>query len=78
MTETIDKDWLLAQVAGMIEDEEVIDPAENLTLYGVDSISVMRLVAELERRGIPVKFAELAGNPSVNDWWALIAARQAA
>ncbi|WP_134681711.1 phosphopantetheine-binding protein [Paracoccus ravus] len=78
MDKTIDRDWLIAQVAGMIEDEEDIDPGENLTLYGLDSISVMRLLAELERHGIRLTMLELAHEPSIDAWWALIEPRQAA
>lgn len=76
-TQSIDKDWLSAQLAEMIEDDEDIDPAENLTFYGLDSVAVMRLISDLEARGIRVTMEELSKNPTLDAWWALISARQA-
>ncbi|WP_372801633.1 phosphopantetheine-binding protein, partial [Paracoccus seriniphilus] len=37
-----DREWLAAKVAEMIEDEEEILPDENLMMYGLDSVSVMK------------------------------------
>ncbi len=68
-------DWLLARVQKMIEDDGEIDPAENLVLYGLDSIAVMTFSSELNQMGIKASFDELARQPTLNDWWALIAAR---
>ncbi len=68
-------EWLAARVAAMIEDECEIDPAENLVLYGLDSIAVMTFSSELNQMGIKASFEELARQPTLNDWWALIAAR---
>lgn len=73
----IDRDWLESRVARMVDDDEAIDPAENLLFYGVDSIAVMELGAELSRAGITVSFAELAEVPTLEAWWALIRARLA-
>jgi aryl carrier-like protein len=78
MTQTIDKDWLLDQLTGMIEDDDDIDPSENLTHYGLDSVAVMRLISDLERRGIRVTLEELSKEPTADAWWALISSRQAA
>ena len=36
----IDRDWLTARAQQLIEDDCDIDPAENLVLYGLDSIAV--------------------------------------
>lgn len=69
---TLDRGWLMNRVAGMVDDEGPIDPAEDLTLYGLDSVAVMQLVAELERRGVPVTFEDLAREATVDAWWALI------
>lgn len=74
----IDRDWLTARVTAMIEDEDDLDPDENLVFYGLDSISVMALAGELKERGIALNFEELAREPTLNGWWALIEARQAA
>ena len=67
--------WLEERLARMVEDDEVIDPQENLLLYGVDSISVMELTAELAQTGIAVSFAEFAETPTLAAWWALIETR---
>lgn len=69
--------WLADRVRAMIADDEPIDPEENLTLYGLDSMQVMELAMELEQRGIRVSFAELAENPTLSAWGRLIAERAA-
>ncbi|MDS9466953.1 phosphopantetheine-binding protein [Paracoccus sp. MBLB3053] len=69
-------EWLAERVGRMIEDECEIDPAENLVLYGLDSIAVMTFSAELKQVGIAASFEELAREPTLNAWWALIAARR--
>ncbi|WP_347267826.1 phosphopantetheine-binding protein [Paracoccus sp. (in: a-proteobacteria)] len=67
--------WLLARVQAMIEDDCDIDPAENLVLYGLDSIAVMGFSSELKQLGIAAGFEELAREPTLDSWWALISAR---
>ena len=57
--------WLADQAQAMIEDDCQIDPAENLVLYGLDSISVMTFAAELKRLGIEISFEELATTPTL-------------
>ncbi|MFG6079898.1 phosphopantetheine-binding protein [Paracoccus litorisediminis] len=78
LTETaeLSPEWLATRVLSLIEDETEIDPTENLVLYGLDSISVMTLSSELKQRGIEASFDELAREPTLNAWWALIAARR--
>lgn len=78
MTQALSKDWLIARIATMIEDDEPVDTAENLTLYGLDSIAVMGLIAELERQGIRLGFEEMAKDPTIDGWWDLISTRKAA
>ena len=78
MTRTLDRAWLDARIAAMIDEGEPVDPAENLTLYGLDSISVMQLIAELEGRGLRLTFEDVLRQPTRDAWWDLIAARQAA
>ena len=41
-------DWLLARVQKMIEDDGEIDPAENLVLYGLDSIAVIAASSKVD------------------------------
>lgn len=71
----ISPEWLATRVAAMIEDDCDIDPAENLVLYGLDSIAVMTFSSELKQIGIEATFEELAREPTLDNWWALIAAR---
>lgn len=77
LAEPLDRDWLARQIAGLIGEDEPIDPAESLVLYGLDSIAVMRLVLALEERGVIVSFDDLARDPTLNGWWALIETRSA-
>lgn len=74
-TEPLDRDWLTRQVSALIGEDEPVDPNESLVLYGLDSIAVMRLVLALEERGVIVSFDDLARDPTLDGWWALIAAR---
>lgn len=64
--------WLAARVQKMIEDDCDIDPAENLVLYGLDSIAVMTFSSELKQMGVEASFEELAREPTLDAWWALI------
>ncbi|WP_242614543.1 amino acid adenylation domain-containing protein [Actinomadura roseirufa] len=50
-------------------------PGDNLIELGMDSIRLMRLTGRLRRRGIEVRFAELAERPSLAAWWELLAGR---
>ena len=67
-----DRDWLARQVARIVEDDR-IDPDEDLTLYGLDSMGVMRLAMLLEERGVVLSFDDLIARPTLNDWAALMA-----
>ena len=71
----LSRDWLATRVQQMIEDDCDIDPAENLVLYGLDSIAVMTFSSELKQQGIEISFEELACEPTLVAWWALISAR---
>lgn len=68
-------EWLAARVQAMIEDDCEIDPSENLVLYGLDSIAVMTFSSDLKQMGIEASFEELAREPTLTAWWALISAR---
>ena len=52
-------------------DEEPGDD-DNLLDFGLDSITVMRLVDGWKAAGIEIGFAELAARPTINGWWALL------
>ena len=68
--------WLQTRVLQLVEDCEDLDPEENLIFYGLDSLQVMRLAAELKERGIAVSFEELADSPTLASWWSLVDTRQ--
>lgn len=70
--------WLQTRVLQLIEDGETLDPEENLIFYGLDSLHVMRLAAELKERGVAVNFEELANAPTLANWWSLVESRQKA
>jgi bifunctional isochorismate lyase/aryl carrier protein len=69
------KELLLAQLDG---DAQELDADDNLMDFGLDSIQVMGLIAAWEKRGLVVRFEELARQPTLNAWWDLLARRQAA
>lgn len=71
----VSRDWLTTRLQDLIEEDCKIEPAENLVLYGLDSIAVMTFSAELKRLGIEIAFEELAREPTLDHWWGLIASR---
>lgn len=72
----LSRDWLIARVKGLIEEEVDFDPDENLIYYGLDSVQVMMLSSELRERGVAVRFEELTRIPTLNAWWTLIEGRR--
>lgn len=68
--------WLQARVRQLIEDDAEPDPQENLIVYGLDSLRLMQLASELKDRGVNVRFDELAGTPTLANWWNLLETRQ--
>ncbi len=72
----ITQQWLHIRVEQLIEEEEEIDPDENLIVYGLDSLRIMQFSAELKSYGIDIGFEEIARNPTLSSWWALIQTRQ--
>ncbi|GAA1805468.1 amino acid adenylation domain-containing protein [Actinomadura chokoriensis] len=58
----------LAEVLG-----ERAEADDNLIELGMDSIRLMRLTGRLRRRGIEIRFAELAERPTLAEWWELLA-----
>lgn len=73
----VDIEWLRTRLAPALDDQG-FGADENLMDYGLDSLEVMNLVAELDKLGIKVSFEELAGTPTLNAWWALVERKQAA
>ncbi|MGP4025462.1 non-ribosomal peptide synthetase [Actinomadura sp. 3N407] len=46
---------------------------DNLIELGMDSIRLMQLTGRLRRRGVEIRFAELAERPTLAGWWDLLA-----
>ncbi len=75
----LDRNGLRARLLAALElSDDQFDPDENLIDYGLDSVTVMALVAEWRRSGIEIDFADLARRPSLNGWWSLIEERRPA
>lgn len=77
MTTTLGPDWLHAQISKIVGEDGPIDPDDDLALYGLDSMGVMRLVMLLEERGIMLDFDRLLERPTLNGWQDLIRQRRA-
>ncbi|MXS20087.1 isochorismatase family protein [Pseudomonas oryzihabitans] len=71
-----DEAWLRAQVQPLLDaDDEAPALDDNLTDFGLDSVQVMTMVGEWQKRGLPVTFADLAAQPTLQGWLALLRAR---
>lgn len=70
-----DQAWLRAQLAPFLDAGDTPAGDDNLIDYGLDSVQVMTLVGEWQRLGLSVGFAELAREPSLDAWMALIDAQ---
>lgn len=65
--------WVRAAVAGILaEDAATLTDDENLFEAGLDSIGLLRLVNRWRREGVPVSFGDLAQEPTLAAWAALI------
>lgn len=70
------RQWLHTWVQKLVEEEDELDPDENLIIYGLDSLRIMQLSSELKRWGVNVSFEELGRNPTLSNWWSLVKSRQ--
>ncbi|HEU5471215.1 MAG TPA: phosphopantetheine-binding protein [Actinophytocola sp.] len=60
---------LVREVARIVGVEPgAISGREDLVRLGVGSVDLMRLVNALRMRGLPVTFAELAAEPTIDGW----------
>ncbi|MCS3805691.1 bifunctional isochorismate lyase/aryl carrier protein/2,3-dihydroxybenzoate-AMP ligase [Chromobacterium alkanivorans] len=71
------RQWLHGRLRQLTAEDGALNPTENLMYYGLDSLRLMTLAAELNARGIPVRTEELSRSPTLADWEALLDARQA-
>lgn len=74
---TSPRQWLHDRLRQLIAEDGALNPTENLMYYGLDSLRLMTLAAELNARGIPMRTEELSRSPTLADWEALLDARQA-
>jgi bifunctional isochorismate lyase/aryl carrier protein len=67
-------DQLRSELAELLEegDRDSISPHESLFDRGLDSIRLMVLVERFQQLGVPVTFGDLAEQPTLFAWAALI------
>ena len=66
----LSKDGLRARLAGLLK--ETPGDGDNLLDFGLDSITVMKLVDDWKAAGVAVDFADLAKRPTIDGWWELL------
>lgn len=66
----------VAELLGVLPD--ALDPTADLIASGLDSIRMMSLSGRWRKQGINLGFADLAANPTVEAWIALVAEHTAA
>lgn len=69
---TLSKNSLRAQILPLVEDADEVEDDDNLLDFGLDSVSVMRLMSTWQKQGINVTFVELAKSPSINGFWHIV------
>ncbi|GAA3738554.1 amino acid adenylation domain-containing protein [Streptomyces tremellae] len=75
MTDASIVDALIGDVrAQLTEGDEIPEESDNLIEWGLDSIGLMRLAARWRREGIDVSFGDLAVQPTLAHWRALLLA----
>lgn len=78
MTELSKDDIRRAAAAVLPADPETITDSANLIAAGMDSIRMMRLAGGWRRAGSAVTFRQLAEDPTVESWHALLTAHRTA
>lgn len=69
---------LRADIAAMIEvDVQDVGQTDNLIDLGLDSMRAMNLMLQWSDEGVPLDFADLAENMTLDDLWAVVQERQA-
>lgn len=69
---------LRADIAAMIEvDVQDVGNTDNLIDLGLDSMRAMNLMLQWSDEGVPLDFADLAENMTLDDLWAVVQERQA-
>ncbi|NNV02338.1 isochorismatase [Brevibacillus sp. MCWH] len=76
-TQPITQEAIRAQVADLLQ-ELPANLGENddlINVWGLDSVRIMSLVERWRRSGAEVTFVELAEQPTLAAWWALLSSR---
>lgn len=72
-TPPISLDSMRTDVATMLhEDPSDIRDDDNLMEWGLDSMRAMTLAARWRQAGATIEFADMAVEPTLAHWWALI------
>lgn len=73
------REQMRADIARMLhEDPDEIGGDDSLMDLGLDSMRAMNLVLKWSEGGLDLEFADFAETPTLNGWWALVSAKQAA
>ncbi|MFT4047571.1 MAG: isochorismatase family protein [Solimonas sp.] len=70
-------EWLRREVLPHLDDGAGLGEHDNLLDYGLSSVQLMQLVGRWEKRGLALRFEELAETPTLAAWATLIARREA-
>ncbi|WGD28922.1 phosphopantetheine-binding protein [Ancylobacter sp. WKF20] len=75
----ITRERMRADIARMLhEDPDEIGGDDSLMDLGLDSMRAMNLVLAWSEGGLELEFSDFAETPTLNGWWALVDAKQAA
>lgn len=68
---------LRLQVGNLLQmtPQDIVDD-DNLLYAGLDSVRLMHLLERWRRAGADLNFVEMAQNPTLNHWWALLSRSQ--
>lgn len=64
--------WLRDRLLDVLDDCTELDPDESLIVYGLDSLQIMRISAELKARGFSPSYEALARAPTLSGWLRLL------
>lgn len=72
------EEFLARMQEALDDDIGAVGLDDNLLDFGLDSVSVLQLVAEWQARGIAVEFSDLARHETLNGWWSALREKQQA
>lgn len=72
-TTALTRDSMRADIAKILMlSPDDIDPDENLSYFGLDSIRLMSLLEQWRNSGAQIQFLDLAEKTTLNEWWQLV------